>query len=532
MSNLPPSAPAPGAGEPTDTATPLPVAPSRGRRAVVVGAVAVGVLAVLGGGAAAAVFLLGGHGPQPEEVLPASTLAEVSVDLDPSASQKLAAYQTLRKFPALKKQLDLGTGDDLRRTIFEKAIEDSDCRGLRFDKDVAPWLGDRAALAAVDLSGKLPAPALAVQVSNQARARAGVDKLVACSHPGSDFGYAFADGYVVISDSTAHARSIVAAGQQAPLSADAGYTDWEGQVGDRGVVNFYVAKKAADWLTQHADAFAGGGAAASPADAVTKQVKAFQGLSGTVRFTDGGIEVAAVGGGVPDLTGSGNVSAAVAALPADTAAVLGFATPPDYARQLVASMGQLSGEDSSQLVAQVETLTGLHLPDDLQTLLGKAVTVSLGGNPPDLRAVSSPADLPVGATITGDTAGIQGVIHKVTERQGISLAQLGIAEEVRAGRVALAPSQEYADQLLGGGGLGRSAAFRGVVPEADKASSVMFVDFDSPWLGALVRLARDQGAPAGEAARVQANLQPLEAFGASAWQDGATSHVLVKLTTN
>jgi hypothetical protein len=246
MSDLPPSTPALGAGGRADVGTPLESPPAKGRRAAVVAVVSVVVLAVLGGGAAAAAFLLGGGGTQPEEVLPSATLAEVSVDLDPSASQKIEALETLRKFPGLKQQLDLGSGDDVRKWLFDEAVKDTGCRHLDFDRDVAPWLGNRAALAAVDLAGKEPVPAVALQVSDEAKAKAGVQQLVDCGNPGEDVGYAFAHGYVVISDSTDHARTIVSAGEQTPLSEDPGFTRWDAAVGDRGVVNFYVGKNTAD----------------------------------------------------------------------------------------------------------------------------------------------------------------------------------------------------------------------------------------------------------------------------------------------
>jgi hypothetical protein len=231
-------------------------------------------------------------------------------------------------------------------------------------------------------------------------------------------------------------------------------------------------------------------------------------------------------------TGTADVSGAVDRLPGDTAVALAFAVPHDYARQLVDQMAQLSGEDAGQLVAQAETMTGLDLPGDLQTLLGTGVTLSLGGTPPELSTVTSPADVPFGATITGDTTGIEGVLHKIEERQGVSLDRLGIVEKARAGRVALASSAAYADKVLQDGDLGRSSAFRQVVPGAGKTSAVFYVDFDSGWVEALERLAGETGAPPADLARAKANLAPLKAFGASTWQDGDTSHVLVKLTTD
>jgi hypothetical protein len=532
MSDLPPSTPAPGAGEAADVGTPLESPRPRGRRTAVIAAVAVAVLAVLGGGAAAAAFLLGGGGTQPEEVLPAATLAEISVDLDPSAAQKIQALETLRKFPGLKQQLGLGSSDDVRKWIFDEAVKDTGCRHVDFDQDVAPWLGDRAALAAVDLAGTEPAPAVALQVSDEAKAKAGIQQLVDCGHPGDDFGYAFAPGYVVLSDSTAHARTIVTAGEQTPLAADPGYIRWDGAVGGRGVVNFYVGKNTADWVTRNLGELSDGQVTGSQLGAFGKRFRHFEGLSGTVRFSDGGVEVAAAGGGMTGAAGTADVSDAVDRLPGDTAVALAYAVPHDYARQLVDEMAQLSGEDAGQLVAQAETMTGLDLPDDLQTLLGTGVTLSLGGTPPELSTVTSPADVPFGATITGNTDKIEGLIHKIEERQGFSLDSLGIVEKARDGRVALASSAAYADEVLGNGDLARSSAFRQVVPEAGTASSVAYVDFDSRWVGALEQLAGETGAPAADLAKVKANLAPLKAFGASTWQDGGTSHVLVKLTTD
>lgn len=511
-----------------DTAQPTGGQP-RGRRTAVLAAASVAVVAVLGGGAWAAAYVLGGHGPQPEEVLPASTLAEISIDMDPSASQKVAAYRTLRKFPALDQKL---SNDDPRKALYDELVKGSGCSSVDFAKDVESWLGDRAALAAVDLQGNSPAPALAVQVSDEQQARSGIQRLVRCGHPGPDFGYAFADGYVIVSDSAEHARTIATAGQQSPLSADAAFTSAEGQVGDRGVVNFYVATKAADYLAGHLSQLTGSQLSSHDLLTARKQVSHFRGLSGTVRFADGGMELAAVARSDKPTPTSTRAGTAVAALPADTAVAFGLSAPRDLATRLVDQASGASGEGPDQFAAQMETMTGLQLPQDVQTLLGEAFTFSLGGAVPDLHTVRSPADIPLGATITGDTGKIEGVIHKVEERQGVSLDQLGVAESARAGRVALASSKSYATTLLSAGGLGASETFRQVVPEAGNAAGVFYLDFDSKWVPSLLDLASKQGAPPAEVQKVRANLAPLRALGVSSWTDGDTGHFLVKLTTD
>ena len=515
-----------------DIAGPHDAEQRKGRRTAVLAAASVAVVAVLGGGAWAAAYVLGGHGPQPEDVLPASTLAEISVDMDPSASQKVAAYETLRKFPALKDKLGASGSEDPRRAVFDQLVKDTGCAGVDFDKDVKPWLGERAALAAVDLAGKNPSPALAVQVSDEQQAKAGIQRLVDCGHPGPDFGYVFADGYAVVSDSTAHARTIATAGRQSPLSADKAFTSAQQQVGARGVVNFYVASRAAGYLTERLSQLTGDQVSSGDLDAVKKQLSHFRGLSGTVRFADGGVELTAIGRTDKPTPTSGKGGAAVAQLPSDTALAFGFAAPRDYASRLVDQVSRASGEGPAQFTAQLETMTGLRLPQDVQTLLGQAVTFSVGGEVPDLHAVRGPADLPLGATITGDTGKIQDVIHKVEERQGVTLDQLGVAESAKDGRVALASSRSYAAMLATGGNLGQSDTFRQVVPEAGRSAGVFYLDFDSKWVPALLKMADDSGAPAAQVQKVRANLAPLRGLGVSSWTDGDTGHVLVKLSTD
>ena len=86
-----------------------PPAPSR-KGLIIGGAVAVLVLAGGGVWAWTAFF---SQGPQPAEALPDSTLAYVSIDLDPPGQQKVEAIKTLRKFPAFRDEIGLHTDDDV-----------------------------------------------------------------------------------------------------------------------------------------------------------------------------------------------------------------------------------------------------------------------------------------------------------------------------------------------------------------------------------------------------------------------------------
>src|SRR5689334_9496343 len=210
--NQPPYEPvsSPPAESPTEI---LGTAPSNGRRALIITLVAALVVAVLGAGAWAAYSFLSGAGPRPETALPSSTVAVVSIDLDPSAGQKIAAIKSIRKFPSLKKALGLQADDDLRKFIFDKATESGDCSGLNFDKDVKPWIGKRAAFGAVDLGGDSPAPVIALQVSDTDKARTGFARVADCAGAGADFKWTIGDDYLIASDSQAHADAIQLAGK-------------------------------------------------------------------------------------------------------------------------------------------------------------------------------------------------------------------------------------------------------------------------------------------------------------------------------
>ena len=208
--------------EPADHQTEvLSTAPTGSRRLLVIGLVAALVVAVLGGGAWAAYSFLSGSGPRPEEALPASTVAVVSIDLDPSAGQKIAAIKAIRKFPSLKKSLGLEADDDLRKYIFDKATESGDCDGLDFDDDVKPWIGKRAALGAVDLGDDTPAPVIALQITDRDKARTGISGIADCAGAGDDFKWAIGDDYLIASDSQEHADAILRDGEKKPLADDA-----------------------------------------------------------------------------------------------------------------------------------------------------------------------------------------------------------------------------------------------------------------------------------------------------------------------
>jgi hypothetical protein len=538
---------------PSDVETVGPEERRPPRRGAVIAGVAAAVAAVLAGGAYAAYAVLDGGGPQPADVLPASTVAVVSVDLDPSAGQKIAAIKSIRRFPALKESLGLDADDDLREYVFDKVIEEGDCTGLDFDDDVKPWLGKRAAFAGVDLGGKTPVPAIVLQVSDAAEARKGFDAVVKCTDP-EDFAFVVGEDYLVASDSAEHAQAILTKGKEEPLADDPAYQKWTGEAGDPGVLGFYVGKRAADYADDLLDELSGGftqgitgenfsdaGEGEDPSDgfgddapggssdalgAADDLLQGFEGLGGTVRFAGGGMELSVAGGGIDQVRGLAEVGKHIGGLPGDTAAALGFGVSDDYAEEVV---GQL---ESDGFVSEAEEQTGLSLPEDLQTLLGDSLVLALGGEVPDsLDSLDGPEDVPAGIVVHGDPEKIKAVITKVEEHLDWHLSDIPVVIDSAGDKLVLATSDDYASALLEDGSLGSTGNFDDAVPEADKASGVLYVDFDSGWRQLVAEMAGEEEGSAA-AKEVEENTEPLRALGISSWENGGVTHLLFKVTTD
>ena len=106
----------------TDVLASEPEEPTKRAPWGLVGAAGVLVLALVGG-VTYAVGALSGGGSQPADALPSGAFAAVTLDLDPSAGQKLDGFRFLRKFPALRDKVP-ATGD-LREVMFDAVADDA-----------------------------------------------------------------------------------------------------------------------------------------------------------------------------------------------------------------------------------------------------------------------------------------------------------------------------------------------------------------------------------------------------------------------
>jgi hypothetical protein len=523
----------------------------RSRRATwLVGGGVIGVVA-LGAGAWAAMSFLQ-QGEQPAAALPSTTVAYASIDLDPSGSQKIDAFRTLNKFPAFKDKVGIHSVDDVRQKLGDELIKSLGCDGLTFDHDIDPWLGNRAAVAAVDLGGTNPEPVSVVQVTDDGKADAGLEKLMACGGDTTgDVAYDVHDGWAILASSQDAVHQVVSGTDHASLADDDTYQKWTKATGDSGVVTLYAAPAAGDYLSRQLsdlESNLGGlGLAMDPTrlgtasyatssayhstlttdtSGLDRVLEDFQGAAATIRFTGDGLELSTVSD--PSLSQSSLASdqggAIVQNLPDDTAAAIGIGLEPGWLSSFADRIALYSGDaDGHQLLQKLSRESGLDLPDDVETLLGSSTALSISKDF-DYEAASMSDDgsgVPVAVTVKGDPAAIDQVLRKIRAQEP-GAAVLGT--DSSGDLVAMGPTPAYRQEVLAGGHLGDTEAFRGVIPDAADAGIVVYVDVDG--------LDKVISQLAGGDQQVDDNLAPLKALGFSSWMDGDVARMSLKVSTD
>ena len=511
--------------------------PAPRRRTAVLAASGVAVLAVVAvGGWAVAQFISGGDGTA--SALPASTAAYLSVDLDPSAGQKIEAIRTLKKFPGIADHLDIGSRDDLRRYFFDQVQKESECKGFDYDQDVKPWIGERLAVAAVP-DGDKAIPVVALQAGDEDAARKAVTKLDACGKSGDATGVAFVDGYLLVSDSQKHADSVAGQTAKGSLADDADFKTWMDRAGDPGVLTGYASADAPKLLKSIAeDQMSGdgpmagmGGVVDAPqqVDKMLKLYKDFEGAAMVVRFGSGSLETEMVTKGLPQTVG-GDKAPSVAGLPASTALAMSFGLHHGWLKGYLDSLNQMMGSGTSldDAMKQGEAATGLKLPEDIETMLGDGVSLSVDSSI-DLQGLTSspdPSTVPLALRISGDPAKITPVIDKLKAMAGPE-ADL-VTVKSGDGVVVVGLDKAYVDKVMSTGGLGSVRAFDDVVPHADQATGLLYIDFDAGDWATKLGDAISHNDP-----KVRANIAPLGALGISGWVDGdGVAHGLFRITTD
>ncbi len=471
---------------------------SRGRRrGVLIGATVLAV-ALVGGGAALAASKLGGGGPQPDEAVPASAVAFVAVDLDPSSGQKIDFLRFARKFPDAANAI--GKDDDVRKAIFEALRKQGDLKG-DWATDVAPWLGDRAGFAVLPpaADGDDPGAVAVLAVKDVDKARAGIAKV-----SGGKASCEYTGGWAVCSDDAAVAKKAVADAAKAPLSQAKQYGDDLDALGERGIARawFDLAK------LQEAIPTSGPQLSAALAGSPLSGRATF-----ALRFDGPNLELAghAVGTGLPELKGAAGVDD----LPADSVAVYGFSGADrllDYAygqvRKAAESMNGAAELDA--MTQQLQQQYGIAVPGDVTKAVGDRMAIVYGGTDGGTPNVA--------ARLSGDRGALDKIVSAAEGGTGVT-----VARAQSGSYTVLATTQAYADAVAKGSGLGDSDAFRAAVPQAKDAQAVLYVD--------IAHLLTQVGDQAGVSATQRQQLAALSALGVSVRQDGDRLSYDLRLTT-
>lgn len=483
-------------------------------------------------------------------MLPATTIGYASIDLDPSGSQKIEAVQMLRRFPSFREDIGLDTDDDVRKAIWDEVGAEDECPGVSYADDVEPWLGDRFAMAAVDTGGDSPVPVAVVQVTDEDAADAGMAKLRACGTDGGlgeeSGGWVFVDGWAVISEDEETAQQVVDAAGDGTLADDGTYQQWMGEVGDAGIASAYVAPAAGEFIADGMQDMGGlmgpvsesrtfmstddaeaAGEVASEAD---QALRDFEGLAMTVRFSDGALEMEVAGdpgASSRALYSTDRGADMVQTLPASTAIALGVGFEDGWFQDVLDQVSSIVGSDADELLAEAEAGTGLDLPDDVETLFGDSFALSVDSSfdPEMFWSAGDTTVIPIAAKVQGDPDGVESVLDKLRAQIAPPDSEELIPSDSDGDVTVVGLSEDYNAEVLADGGLGDSDVFQNVIREADRASAVLFVNFDAGegWLDDLV----DEGDP--ESAK---DVAVLQGFGISAWSTDGAAHAVLRLTTD
>jgi hypothetical protein len=445
----------------------------------VLSAVVVVLVAALIGGVTVAVRGLSGGGSQPEDALPAGAIAFAKIDLDPPAGQKINAIRFLRKFPALKDKVGLDA--DLRESLFEEIAQGAGWDDLSFDKDVAPWLGQRIGVAAYP-GGESDAPRMfgaagnlvvAVQVTDEAKARVGLDRLSAASDSDADPGVVVRDGYALLAETQAAADQAANDAAKGVLAGDADFSADLAALGD-GVASAWLNMDAMGSLAGVAGfgllGVGGAGADAKSTGGRTSYVVSFDG--------DDALEVRGASTGASSLTAPDKPLQGFTELPEDSVVAFGLAGGDklvagffDSLRATMDDSGPGAPEGGFDgMVADAERELGIDLPDDLAVLLGSNLVAAMRDDQ------AGRTQLEVGARVTTDGPRAVALVDKINKATDASGSDFPLVRRLTDDGVVIASSKEQVDLLLKEGGLGDRDAVRKALPDLDGATVALWVD--------------------------------------------------------
>ena len=473
--------------------------PRRRSLALIAGSVlAVVALVLAGAGVKKLVRTADGNGVAPATVVPASAFAYLQLNLNPSASQRLAILDATRRIPGSPtKGAD---ADSLRDTLFRALLKDTPAD---YDADLKPWLGDSAGAAAFPDSSGHPQTLVVAAVKDQDAAMTTLNRMQR-AHQGV---YGFRGDYVLIAQSEPVLHDAQAALGKGALADAATFKADLGTLPDDELVTGWadMAKASAAgtrMLRDHGCLGSGEMSAGCPISPLRPLLSA-EG-SGTrtgrlvlgARMATGYVDLQVRSRDASQHVRGTDVSGMMGGLPADTAVAIGVGSPDkalasDSLRRGLLLLAMLPAEGAGsgsfdegfiestsseqgtsasspaerRLVDQIEKATGLSFPDDFATVLGDRAALALSpvrdSGDPYLGVISHPSDLDQARTLA------QRMLDRM---RGGSSDQVLLRTE--GDELVFAPTDAYARQMTGGG-LGESSRYRTAMG-----------DMSGAWLGA------------------------------------------------
>jgi hypothetical protein len=194
------------------------VSPRRNLTAIIISLVAV-LAVIIGVAGYVGYHKLASSGSQPDQWAPANSIAFVKLDLDPAASEKIAALRFEQKFPDAP---HVTSADQLKDALLDDVFNNSSGSDkIDYATDVKPWLGDRVALAVYpDASGSAAVVGI-LAVNDADAAKIGLTKLV---HDQGDAAFAIEGDYAIVGQTQTAVDAAVAAARASNITAAGNYS--------------------------------------------------------------------------------------------------------------------------------------------------------------------------------------------------------------------------------------------------------------------------------------------------------------------
>jgi hypothetical protein len=351
----------------------------------------------------------------PAKAVPASAPLYLEATVRPSGKQRTDLEAALGKI--------LNTGDPggkIKELINQSASKD----GQSYEKDIEPWLGDKAAITITGVAAGKPQTAAILTSTDDSKAEDSLSKEKSYSdkrsYEGTDYRYdpsdrsaaAVTKGFAIVGDETAVKQIIGVLDKGGDsLASNVDLQDARDKVG--GDPGFMFV----DLQSLLRDTMGSAGSALGP-----QQLSAFNGLFKSLRAIGVGVSANADAVRMNVVTlgeGPGTGQGPGSSLPLDKAPGDSWLalTQSDIGKSIQGVLDSLKDSSTGDQITQLETATGLNLKEDLLSWMGDAAVFVEGDSVPALGGalvVESTDPAKTRATITK----LKGFLTQFNQRPG------------------------------------------------------------------------------------------------------------------